>query len=456
MSTTSLRRRVTVLALALLGAGALYLIVLSAPSSSKPSDQSPAARGTRALRNLGYRSVTLTCKRGKGKVRATCRWKAAKAQKQCTGSLAVNRKPVRGRLVKVGKASCKAVPVKAKEMMQFGFNAYTDPGSLKLQAQVGATVRRLNVSWTQVQPLPGQWNWTAYDRQYQEILDAGLKPLVMVFAAPCWSRPSTSCDTLTSGPPDPRFDPQWKEFVHRVTLRYPQSIAIEVWSEPNLDAYFAPKADPVRYTTLLKDAYAEIKSVSPAMRVVSGGLVASGEPGRGPAGMGDKPFLTAMYGAGAAAVMDGIGTHPYPYAVDVAGDLVWDPPAMTATLDRLRSARDAAGGKQTLWITELGESTTTQSGFPPAVSPEKQAADMQTMLRTAIAAPDVPVVIIHTLTDAPHNTAEGTVSAVIASLTGITVSYVQINGGFGIFNETQQPKPAACVVSRELGGTLAC
>jgi hypothetical protein len=455
MRTTSLRRRATVLALALLGAGALYLVVLSAPGSARPSDHSSAAQGTRALRNLGYRSVTLSCKKGKGKVRATCRWKATKAQKRCTGSLTVNRKPVRGRRVKVGKASCKAIVVKAKEM-QFGFNAYTDPDSLKLQAQTGATVRRLNISWTQVQPLPGQWDWTAYDRQYQEILNAGLKPLVMVFAAPCWTRPSTSCDTLTSGPPDPRFDQQWKEFVRRATLRYPQSIAIEVWSEPNLDGYFAPKADPVRYTALLKEAYAEIKAVSPAMRVVSGGLVASGEPGRGPAGMGDKPFLTAMYGAGAASAMDGVGTHPYPYGVDAAGDLFWDPPAMTATLDRLRSARDAAGGKQTLWITEMGESTTTQSGFPPAVSPAKQAADMQTMLQTAVAAPDVPVVIIHTLTDAPRNTAEGTVSAVLQSLTGITVSYVQINGGFGIFTDTEQPKPAACAVSRALGGTLAC
>lgn len=450
------RPRALLVTLAVLILATAFFIAIVAPSSPRADDHSAKARGTRALKAQGYTQIKVSCR--KGKRRARCHWAGSHAAERCTGVLTAGDKPVKGRRVRVGTAKCTPTnvdPAKVKGM-QYGFNAFTDDASVKLQNKTGATVRRLNVSWSQVQAVPGLYDWSLYDKQYKAMEDGGLKPLVMLFAAPCWSRPSTGCDPLATGPPDPPYDAQWREFVRRATERYPDAIGVEIWSEENLDPTWTPKADPVRYTALLKEAYAAVKAVDPAMPVIAGGLVASAEEARGPVGEGDKPFLAAMYAAGAGDAMDAVGTHPYPYGVDAAGHQKWDPAAMAATVDRLRGVRDANGGKQTIWITEIGEPTTTQPGFPPAASPDQQAADLHTMLQTAIAAPDVPVVIIHTLQDAPANLPEDALGAVITPLTGVTTSYNRINSGFGLFDAKGNAKPAACTLSRQLGGPLPC
>jgi hypothetical protein len=89
----------------------------------------------------------------------------------------------------------------------------------------------------------------------------------------------------------------------------------------------------------------------------------------------------------------------------------------------------------------VGESTATQAGFPPAVTPAQQAADLVTMVRAAKADGDVPVMIIHTLQD---------------QAVGTNDAFNAVQAGFGIFTSSFAPKPAACALSDELGGSLRC
>lgn len=440
----------------------LLLLVLAAglalpagTGDARTPDRGSVATGKRALRTEGFRAVRISCVAGRR--RALCHWTGVRRGRRCRSTLTVARTAVRGRRVRIARARCRAVPAPAApKRTEFGFNAYANPETVALQATTGARVQRLNIAWYEVQQLPGTWNWARYDQQYKLILEAGLKPLVMVVAAPCWTHPTTGCPPMVTGPPDPAFDPDWAEFVRRVAERYPETIGIEVWNEPNLDTQFAPVADPVRFTELLKLAYAAVKSVDPELPVVSGGIFASAAPGRVPGGEGDESFLARMYAAGAGPVMDGIGFHPYPSAPAAPGAQVWDPAAMEVAVGRARRARDAAGGRQPLWLTELGESTTTQHYFPAAVSPEQQAADLRAMVRAARAAPDIPVAIIHTLVDAAANLPEDALAALVAPTTGLNISYNRVNSGFGIFTAEMRPKPAACVLSREFGGSVAC
>jgi hypothetical protein len=177
----------------------------------------------------------------------------------------------------------------------------------------------------------------------------------------------------------------------------------------NFTAY-GPSVNPVRYTQLLREACAAVKSARPKMPVVSGVLVGTARSGMEPAGEGDKPFLAGMYAAGAGSAMDAIGVHPYP-VVENANELpiAWNPAAMEQSLDRLRAARSAAGTSHPIWITEVGESTTTQSGFPPPVTPIQQANDLVTMVTAAESDLDVHMMLIHGLQDqargypAPYN-----------------------------------------------------
>jgi hypothetical protein len=308
--------------------------------------------------------------------------------------------------------------------------------NVSLQKMTGAPLRRINIPWSTVQPTPGTWNWSTYDAEYQTALRGGLQPLIMLFTAPCWARPGTACSSTVTGPPAPAYQSYWVQFVRQATLRYPRAVGIEIWNEPNLDFMWTPIADGAGYAQLLKISYPAVKAVNPSMPVVSAGLDALDIPGRGTIGEGDKSYLTAMLSAGAGNYLDAIGLHPYPWQPDGTGWYVWSPISLANTLDRDRAVRNSFGLSKPFWITEIGESTATQTGFPPAVSPQQQRTDLVAMLQMAQAAPDVPVFIVHTIMD--------------------FFSTNPVESGFGVFTYTGAAKPAACGLSAALGGTLHC
>jgi hypothetical protein len=223
----------------------------------------------------------------------------------------------------------------------------------------------------------------------------------------------------------------------------------------NLLSQWWPRVDPVRYTQLLKEAFTAVKRVDPKMPVVSGGLLST--PLSAPWVEGDVPFLNAMYAAGARQSIDAIGVHPYPVLYGPLGAIRWDPAQMERWLQRIRAVRDAAGAaSEPIWITEVGESTTTQPGQTPAVTSAQQATDLVQIVRAAKADPDVPILIIHTLDRAPANLPQD----VLINLLGPVLNYngygEEVNAGFGVFNPDGSPAPAACALSREFQGSLGC
>ncbi len=342
--------------------------------------------------------------------------------------------------------------------MVLGFNTYVTAQTISEQKRLGARTSRLFVPWAGVEAIPGDWDWQQSDQQYAQLVGAGLRPLIVAVGSPCWARPGMGCnDLLFTGPPRPSFDGAWTQYVRELALRYPAAIGIEIWNEPNLVSMFWPRVDPVRYTQLLREAYRAIKAVDPRMPVVSGGLIASAISGWSPAGEGDGPFLAGMYDAGAGSVMNAIGAHPYPAVVNSAGrPVAWRAAAMEQSLQRLRAARRAAHAHQPIWITEVGESTTTEHGFPPAVSASRQARDLATMITEARADGDVRVMIIHTLEDEAPDLILNLVGQLSGQLFGDDVFFDAVQAGFGIFTSSWAPKPAACVVSRLLHGSLVC
>lgn len=329
----------------------------------------------------------------------------------------------------------------AADEVRFGFNDWQVSSQLPLQVELGAPIRRWSVAWNEVETTPEAWNWSRYDAQYQALTAAGLQPLVIARGAPCWAHPSSPCEGAGSAiAADPAFDDAWAEFVRRLAARYPAVVAVEIWNEPNIKPSFSPYPNPARFAALLKAAYPAVKSVDPALPVISGGLFVS--RGSGPFGIGNAQFLAGMYTAGAKGYMDGIGIHPYPRTDSLdPTPRVYDPALLDGILAGVRATRDAAGDSATpIWITEIGESTTTMPGFPAAVSERGQASDLVALVRAIRAAPDVRVAIIHRLVDLP------------IELGG---PYGAVEGGFGVFRTDGSPKPAACALSRELGGSLA-
>jgi hypothetical protein len=84
-----------------------------------------------------------------------------------------------------------------------------------------------------------------------------------------------------------------------------QTIAYEIWNEPNLRSEWDWRTpSPSEYVALLAAGHAGIKSVDPEAIVVSAGLATGGD-------VDDLVFLDLMYGVGGQQYFDALGSHPY-------------------------------------------------------------------------------------------------------------------------------------------------
>jgi hypothetical protein len=321
----------------------------------------------------------------------------------------------------------------------FGFNDDPTPRWFGLQAELGMPLRRFPVPWSEVEATPGRWTWSRFDTLYREMRADGLRPLIMAIGAPCWAqglRPPCA-----PGASAPAFYAAWARYVRRLAVRYPATLGIEIWNEPNAVRMFPPHPDPARYAALLKAAYGAVKGVNPRLPVISGGLLPSPTTNR--YAIADWQFLRGVYAAGAAGSMDAIGAHPYPISAGSGGRSRYDLAAMEQDLERLRAVRDAAGESATpIWITEMGVSTQSGGGFPPGATQAQQADDLLAMIRAVREDGDVRVALVHRLVDVRRTPAGGALA--------------RLESGFGVFGSNGAPKRAACALSAEFGGSLSC
>lgn len=427
---------------------------LAARHASTRSTPISTRQARTTLARDGYATVEVSCRPERGQ--AMCRWSGVRRGSRCSGRLSGERTPGRSVRVRVSDVRCLAIIIPARVPPLFGFNAYTTPQTVALQKDVGVTTTRLFVSWSQVEPSPGVWNWAAADQSYQQILAGGLRPLIVAYAAPCWAAAQGGCNPMYASPPNPSFDSDWITYVKDLVERYPQAIGIEIWNEPNLTASFWPSPDPGRYTQLLHEAYTAVKSVDASMPVISGGLLMDDGTGTGAGGEASQTYLAAMYADGASQWMDALGIHVYPVDVAAGGKPeVWDVAAMTRWLDQVQTLRTAADvPAKPIWITEMGVSTTTEPGFPVAATPQQQADDLVQMVSWSQSNPLVDAAFIDTLQDADPSLGEDAVSNLVGSIAGDDVFFNEVSEGLGVFTNTWGVKPAACALSVFLHGTV--
>jgi hypothetical protein len=431
-------KRLLILALMLTAA-------LTASGTAAAKTQSPRVRAARALRQLGYSHLHLSCSR-----KGICHWRGVHGGRSCSGKVTAGGR--RRTSIRFSAIRCAGTP---PPPLALGFNTYTTPTTVAKQRAVGATVTRLFVNWWDVEPQKGGWSWNSTDLQYQQILAGGLRPLLVVNGAPCWA--TSSCNVLFGAPPTPSHDSDWSAYVRAVAARYPKAVGVEVWNEPNLSGTFYPQADPRRYTQLLSEAYTAVKSVSQNMPVISGGLAMNDGSGSGFPGYASRTFLADMYAAGARRYMDGLAIHVYPTDTQSNGTKVWDPAAMSRSLQQVEDVSTAAGvSPAPIWITEMGVSTATEPGFPPAVTPEAQADDLLSMIHLAQAGSNVRVAMIDSLQDAASDPIGNALNSLTWSLINFDVSYNGVEAGLGVYTNYWSPKPSACAISKAMGGSLTC
>lgn len=231
-------------------------------------------------------------------------------------------------------------------------------GVLESLTRSGIGSIRQPFSWHEIERTEGTWTWRSHDQFVADTARRGIEVLPILFGAPDFAARANPDGTRDGGFYPPADNARFADFAARVVRRYGRDgefwkaypsvpyrpiTSWEVWNEPNGSEFWRTGVDGADYARLLIAASGAIKAVDPAAFVVSGGLPSMG---------GDhdaiRPYLDAMYRAGAGPAMDAVGLHPYAPTPARMLDIVWGA--------RQVMNRYGDTGKK-LWLTEYGYPT---------------------------------------------------------------------------------------------------
>jgi hypothetical protein len=173
---------------------------------------------------------------------------------------------------------------------------------------------RFLLSWRDVQPAPGTFDWSRVDAIVAGAAEQGIEPLPFVFGSPAWigeeARPPLGSTAERQA---------WQAFLTAAVERYGRGGSFwagrggqgpiadwQVWNEPNYPLYWQPRPLPRDYAELLDLSAAAIRGADPRARILLAG-VASVRTGPTP-----WDYLRKLYRVrGVERDFDAVALHPY-------------------------------------------------------------------------------------------------------------------------------------------------
>jgi hypothetical protein len=192
-----------------------------------------------------------------------------------------------------------------------------------------------------------------FDAAIKQLNAAGVEPYFVVYESPPWASGSSDFYAPPTNPAD------YGDFLRRFAAHNKtvgKVAGYEVWNEPDDTAFFHPGPDPIKYTAMLKAAYAGIKAGDPGAAVVAG-----------PTTGNNYSWLESLYAAGAAGSFDAVAVHTDTACLDRAPDDFYRENGVLARFTFLgyRAVRDTmvahGDGNKPIWMSELGWSSTNGS-----------------------------------------------------------------------------------------------
>jgi hypothetical protein len=147
---------------------------------------------------------------------------------------------------------------------------YLSPAEqLALITGTGATSIRQRMRWDRIEGVAGQYDWTVMDQVVDELVNAGIDPLIILQDTPDWAAdPACPATEASICPPDLEA---WGSFVSAAVGRYQGKVTYwEIWNEPNSLYRWAGTSQD--YYLLLQRAATDIRATDPEARILIGGM----------------------------------------------------------------------------------------------------------------------------------------------------------------------------------------
>jgi hypothetical protein len=247
----------------------------------------------------------------------------------------------------------------------FGVTSTFQPDSADLgrmgQAHVGNL--RLPFGWEELEPSPGTYNFSNFDRVVAGAAAQGIPVRPFIFGTPPWARdcsgiPAFYCDRVTPMRTElgrqrwplvlaalaSRYGTHgsfWTDTNDAYSPPYDPITEWQLWNEPNSATYMRPKPTPKAYFQLLASGSPALRQADPSARIIMAGLF-----GTPPNGMTMWRFLDRLYGfKHARSLFDAVAVHPYS-------------PNIRGIAFQLRKAREALRRQHAkgtpVYLTEIG------------------------------------------------------------------------------------------------------
>lgn len=221
---------------------------------------------------------------------------------------------------------------------------------LDLMQQAHMVWVRQHVRWNELEPEPGHYDWTEWDKLIAGI-DAypDLRLVVVLVNSPTWSR---NGGTLTAPPADPL---DFARFAGIFSERYGHAIDFyQVWDEPNLtEAWGETEPRAAHYVAMLQSVYRAIHSADSTATVLAAALAPTVE--KGPLNISDIDYLRDLYALGAKDYMDAVAAKPFGFNDSPADRTVADDRLNFSRIVALREVMVEAGdGAKALWASQWG------------------------------------------------------------------------------------------------------
>lgn len=206
-----------------------------------------------------------------------------------------------------------------------------------------------DVTWPQIQPQRGQWDFSRLDAYVSLAESHGVEIIMPLGLTPAWAsaRPTESSSYGAGNAAEPANMEDWRNFVRTVATRYWGRIKhYEIWNEVNETGFYSGSVETM--VTLVREARQVLLSVDPEIHVISPSVVGGSDA---------RDWLDRFFAAGGGAQVDIIGYHFYVHSTN--------PEAMIPLITEMRALMTRHGQQaKELWNTETGWLIANGDGTP--------------------------------------------------------------------------------------------